>query len=110
MVSESGNTVFEVLADPTRRRVIEILSVGARRAGELAVGAGASPQAMSRHLRVLLDAGVIRDERLPEDARARLFRLEPQSLVGAQAWLDQLQAEWSVQLASFKRHVEEEHR
>jgi len=98
--------MFDVLADPTRRTVVELLAQGPRRAGQLAAEAGTSPQAMSNHLRVLLDAGVIADERLPEDARARLFRLRPQSLTAVQAWLDQLQAEWRVQLASFKRHVE----
>ena len=61
---------------------------------------------MSRHLRVLLAAGVIDDERIAEDARARVFRLRPGSLVALQAWLDQLQAEWDEQLASFKRHLE----
>jgi DNA-binding transcriptional ArsR family regulator len=67
-----------------------------------------SPPAMSRHLRVLLAAGVIGDERLAEDARARVFRLRPQSIVAVQAWLDQIQAGWAENLQSFKRHVEEE--
>jgi DNA-binding transcriptional ArsR family regulator len=103
----SQASVFEVLADPTRRHVIETLAAGPRRAGELAAEAATSPQVMSRHLRVLLHAGIVADERVPDDARIRVFRLQPQSLAGAQAWLDQLQREWSTQLASFKRHVEE---
>jgi DNA-binding transcriptional ArsR family regulator len=102
----SPAVVFDVVADPTRRRVIELLAQGPRRAGELAAEAGVSTQSMSNHLRVLLDAGVVVDERLAEDARARLFRLQPQSLTAVQTWLDQLQAEWRVQLKSFKRHVE----
>jgi translation initiation factor IF-1 len=61
---------------------------------------------MSRHLRVLLEAGIVVDERLPGDARVRVFRLRPGSMVAIQAWLDQLQAHWDVQLRSFKRHVE----
>jgi DNA-binding MarR family transcriptional regulator len=65
-----------------------------------------SPPAMSRHLKILLTAGVIEDERVPDDARVRLFRLQPESLAAVQAFLDQLQAEWSSQLRSFKRHVE----
>jgi DNA-binding transcriptional ArsR family regulator len=65
-----------------------------------------SGPAMSRHLRVLLAAGVIADERLPGDARVRVFRLRPGSIVAVQAWLDQLQAHWNEQLRSFKRHVE----
>ena len=62
---------------------------------------------MSRHLRVLLEAGIVADERVPEDARVRLFRLRPESVEAVQAWLDQLQAHWNEQLGSFKRYVEE---
>jgi DNA-binding transcriptional ArsR family regulator len=61
---------------------------------------------MSRHLRVLLAAGIVADERPPQDARARVFRLRPESIVAVQAWLEQLQAHGDEQLASFKRHVE----
>ena len=103
-------SVFEALADPTRRRVVELLGTGPRRAGELAAAVDASSPAMSRHLRVLLDAGVVADERVSEDARVRLFRLRPESLVALQAWLDQLQANWDDQLRSFKRHVERKNR
>lgn len=65
-----------------------------------------SASALSRHLKVLLEAAIVVDERIPEDARVRRFRLRPDSLVGVQAYLDQLQAEWRDQLGSFKRHVE----
>lgn len=104
----TAGAVIEALADPVRRRVVSLLSDGPRRAGELAGETGTSPPAMSRHLRVLLAAGVIDDERLAEDARARVFRLRPQSIVAVQAWLDQIQAGWAENLQSFKRHVEEE--
>jgi DNA-binding transcriptional ArsR family regulator len=60
---------------------------------------------MSRHLRVLLDAGVVVDERPRDDARARVFRLRPEAVVALQAWLDQLQAHWDEQLGSYQRHV-----
>ena len=103
-------TVFEALADPTRRRVVELLGEGPRRAGELATALDASSPAMSRHLRVLLEAGIVSDERVSEDARVRMFRLRPESLVALQAWLDQLKAQWDEQLSSFKRHVEEKKR
>lgn len=98
--------VFEALADPRRRQVVQMLSVSPRRAGELANAAGMSAPAMSRHLKTLLDAGLIEDERIRDDARLRVFRLRPQSFVAVQAFLDQLQAEWNAQLRSFKRHVE----
>jgi len=97
---------FVALADPTRRRVIELLGNRARRAGELAEAAGTSAPVMSRHLRILLEAGFVADERVPDDARLRVFRLRREPLVALQAWLDQVQAHWNEQLESFKRHVE----
>jgi DNA-binding transcriptional ArsR family regulator len=105
-IDGATGVVFEALADPARRQVVALLSDGPRRAGQLATAAGLSAPAMSRHLRVLLLAGVIEDERIETDARARVFRLRPQSLVAVQAWLDQIQAGWNAQLASYKRHVE----
>lgn len=99
--------MLRALADPARLGVVELLSAGPRRAGELAEASGLSAPAMSKHLRVLLQAGVVADERPPEDARVRVFRLRPESVVALQAWLDQLQALWDDQLRSFKRHVEE---
>ena len=101
--------LLQALADPTRLGVVQLLSEGPRRAGELAAEAGVSPPAMSKHLRVLLEAGVVVDERPPGDARVRVFRLRPESVVGLQAWLDQLQAQWNDQLRSFKQHVERKH-
>jgi DNA-binding transcriptional ArsR family regulator len=98
--------VLQALSDPTRLGVVQLLSIGPRRAGELAEASGLSAPAMSKHLRVLLEAGVVADERVPEDARVRVFRLRPESVVPLRAWLDQLQAHWDDQLRSFKRHVE----
>jgi len=98
--------LLQALADPTRLGIVETLSCGPRRAGELAASAGLSAPAMSKHLRVLLLAGIVADERPPDDARIRMFRLRPESVVALRAWLDQLQAHWDDQLLSFKRHVE----
>jgi hypothetical protein len=53
---------------------------------------------------------VVTDERTSQDARMRYFRLRRQPLAALQAWLDQLQAHWDEQLASYKRHVEETQR
>jgi DNA-binding transcriptional ArsR family regulator len=98
--------VFEALADPTRRRIVQHLVDGPRRAGQLADTLGVSAPSMSRHLRVLLEAGVVTDERLAEDARARVFRLQPEPMADLQAWVDQIRAHWDEQLGAFKRHVE----
>ena len=107
MSQEPGvGELFAALADPTRRQVVQLLGQGPRRAGELATAAGVSAPAMSRHLRVLLQAGLVADERTAADARARVFRLRPQPVAALAAWLDQLQAHWDEQLTSFKRHVE----
>ena len=93
------DAVISALADPTRRRVVQLLGDGPMRAGELADAAGLSAPAMSRHLRILLKAGVLEDERRPDDARLRLFRLRQDGLDGLRDWLN-------AQLASFQRHVQ----
>ena len=98
--------LFEALADPTRRRVVELLGTRPARAGERAAATGMSAPAQSKHLRRLLRAGLVADERDAADARVRVFRLRPQSVAAIQAWLDQLQAHWDVQLSSFRQHVE----
>lgn len=100
--------LFEALADPTRRRVVEMLGSKPARAGELAAALGTSAPAMSKHLRHLLRAGLVADERDAADARVRVFRLRPQRVTAIQAWLDQLQAHWDAQLRSFQRHLERE--
>jgi len=98
--------VLGALADPTRRRVIEVLGAGPRRAGDLAHGVGVPATALSRHLQVLRSSGLVTVETLDGDARGRVYALAPDSLVAVQAWLDQVQAFWSEQLGSFKRHAE----
>jgi DNA-binding transcriptional ArsR family regulator len=109
MLSPSNETmsVLQALADPTRWRVVELLSASPRRAGELASALDVAPPAMSKHLRVLREAGVVADERATEDARARVFRLRQEPVVALIARLDQLQAHWDEQLSSFRAHVVE---
>jgi DNA-binding transcriptional ArsR family regulator len=99
-------SLFAALSDPTRRTVVELLGQRPMRAGELARELGASAPVMSRHLKILLRAGVVVDGRAVDDARQRVFRLRREPLVALQAWLDQVQAQWTEQLAAFKRHVE----
>jgi DNA-binding transcriptional ArsR family regulator len=99
-------TLLRVLGDPARLRVVELLSQAPRRAGELTDDLGVAPPTMSKHLRALLEAGIVTDERRREDARVRVFRLRRESVVAVQAWLDQIQAHWDEQLGSFKTHVE----
>ena len=72
--------LFQVLAEPARVSVVRMLSAGPRRAGKLAEAAHMSAPAMSKHLRVLLESGLVSDERRAEDARLRIFRLRPEPI------------------------------
>lgn len=83
---ELEDKYFAAFAEPTRRRVVEALSAGARRAGELAALAGVSPATMSRHLRFLLEAGIVDDERSVVDARVRLFFLRREPIAAVASW------------------------
>lgn len=102
--------LLTALADPTRQRVVQLLSDGPHRAGELATAVGTSAPAMSRHLRVLLKAGIVADERPLEDARTRVFWLRPDAMTPLREWLDHLEIAADDQLAAFKRHVERRRR
>lgn len=109
MINGMGDEVddaFAALADPTRRRVIELLRQAPRRASELADDLAMSRPALSRHLRVLRVSGLVEAQTLADDARGRLYRLLPDRFTALQAWLDQVQAFWTEQLGSFSRHVD----
>jgi DNA-binding transcriptional ArsR family regulator len=105
-IAEDVDTVFAALADPTRRRVVELLGNGPRRAGELAEGVGMAATTMTRHLRTLREAGLVDVVPVEEDARGRLYSLRHDRIVALQAWVDQVSAFWSEQLGSFKAHAE----
>jgi DNA-binding transcriptional ArsR family regulator len=97
---------FAALADPTRRRVVDLLRKRPRRAGELAAAIAMSPPAMSRHLRVLRRTGLVDEENLEHDARVRVYRLRPEPFAALREWLDEVEAFWADQLAAFKAHAE----
>jgi DNA-binding transcriptional ArsR family regulator len=100
---------LQALAEPTRRAVVGLLRHGPQRASEIADALAMSRQAMSRHLRVLRQAGVIHEVAAtsPEDdARARTYRLEAQPLAELQAWLGEVQAFWGVQMQAFRKQAE----
>ena len=94
------------LADPQRRRVIDILRERPRAAGDLARQAGISAPAMSRHLRNLRVAGLVSEDHDSLDARVRVYRLTPEPMNRLRAWLEETETLWSKQLLSFKAHVE----
>ena len=103
----SEASAFAALSDPTRRAVISLLSGGPMPAGSLASATRVSPPAMSRHLRILLRAGLVTDERGTTDARLRLFRLRPEGFASLDAWLGAVRRGWEGQLMAFKRHADE---
>lgn len=104
------DAVFEALADPTRRRVLEILREAPRPASEIAEQAGVSRAAMSHHLRVLSTVGLVQDDRGVRDARLRIFRLDAGRIGEAEQWLRELRTHWETQLQAFQRHVEMQER
>ena len=93
---------FAALADPTRREVFERLARGPRSVGELAQGLPVSRPAVSQHLKVLKEAGLVTDR--PEGAR-RVYQIDPQGLGQIRAWLDRF---WEAALEAFKAEVERE--
>lgn len=97
---------FSALADPSRRRAVELLQRGPLRAGDLAAALRLSPQAMSRHLRVLRKAGIIEEEPAGEDLRLRVYRLRPPCFRALRGWLTEVESFWQAELAAFKAHAE----
>ena len=106
MVNELDATLA-ALAEPTRRRVVELLRERPRRASDLATGTGTSAPAMSRHLRVLRSCGLVEDERVGHDARVRVYRLCPEPFAALRAWLEEVQAFWTDQLGAYQAYVEQ---
>jgi DNA-binding transcriptional ArsR family regulator len=108
-VNRSGDALdrtLAALADPDRRRAIELLREGPWRAGDLAEAIGLPAPAMSRHLRVLRHSGLV-EERHPEfDARVRIYSLRPEPMAALRDWLERTEALWVEQLSAFKNHVE----
>jgi DNA-binding transcriptional ArsR family regulator len=104
-VSEIDRT-FAALADPTRRRVVDLLRAGERRAGELADELSMSAPAMSRHLRILRTSGLVEEAHDGEDARVRLYRLRQRPFGQMREWLDEVEQFWAGELAAFKQHAE----
>jgi DNA-binding transcriptional ArsR family regulator len=84
VVTLTGVSAFEALADPTRRRIVELVSEGERSAGEIASAFAISRPGVSKHLRVLREHGVIRSR---SDGTRRLYSLESEGLVELDDWI-----------------------
>ena len=96
------STVLTALADPTRRAVFEALRDGERPVGELAADLPVSRPAVSQHLRVLEEAGLVRVRRA---GARRLYAAEPEGLAELRVWLEGF---WDDALAAFRRLTEED--
>jgi DNA-binding transcriptional ArsR family regulator len=94
------------LADPHRRRVVDLLRERPHRAGELAQAARISFPAMSRHLRMLRKNGLVEEDRGEFDSRVRIYRLRPEAMAELKTWLAETEALWSRQLSAFKAHLQ----
>ncbi len=94
------------LADPTRRRVVDLLRKKPRRAGDLAAALAISPPRLSRHLRVLRTCGLIEPRGVEHDARVSMYRLRPERFAALRAWIENVEAFWTAELAAFKTHAE----
>jgi DNA-binding transcriptional ArsR family regulator len=97
-------STFEVVAEPTRRRILDLLLAGERPVGELVGELAMSQPAVSRHLRVLRDAGLVATR---IDAQRRLYRIDAAPLATMDEWLQPYRRLWAARLDDLARHLDE---
>lgn len=97
-------STFEVVAEPTRRRILDLLLECERPVGDLVAALAMSQPAVSRHLRVLRDAGLVAAR---TDAQRRLYRLDPAPLATVDEWLRPYRRMWAASLDGLARHLGE---
>lgn len=102
----SIDATLAALADPDRRRAVELLGQRPRRAGELAEALKLPAPAMSRHLRALKASGLVEETHPEFDARVRIYALKDGAMADLKKWLADTERMWSNQLASLKAHIE----
>jgi len=96
-------TTFEVLAEPSRREILDLLRAGERPVGDLVEHLALSQPAVSKHLKVLRQAGLVE---VRQDAQRRWYRLRPQPLAEIDAWLAPYRQLWNTHLDAFERHLD----
>jgi DNA-binding transcriptional ArsR family regulator len=94
---------LDVLAEPSRRRILDLLRTAERPVGELVSELGVSQPAVSKHLRVLREAGLV-EARV--DAQRRLYRVRPEPLQEIDAWLAPYRRLWESRLDDLERHLD----
>jgi DNA-binding transcriptional ArsR family regulator len=98
---------IEGLADPTRRRIVELLADGERSAGEIAAEFETSRPGISRHLRVLREHGLVRAR---EQGQRRLYSLDPEPLAELDAWLARYRSFWANRLDALDTEIKRRRR
>jgi len=97
------STAFEVIAEPHRRQILDLLLERPRPVGELTGMLGLTQPGTSRHLRVLREAGLVRAR---QDAQRRLYELRPAPLAEIHAWLQPYRLLWAGRLDELERHLD----
>ena len=96
-------SVFEIIAEPNRRAILSLLVSSQQSVGEIARQLGMPQTTVSKHLRVLREAGFVE---ATVDAQHRLYRLKPGPLQEVDAWLDPFRRFWSAHLDALERHLD----
>ncbi|HEY3095315.1 MAG TPA: metalloregulator ArsR/SmtB family transcription factor [Acidimicrobiia bacterium] len=98
-------TTFDVLAEPSRRDILDLLREGERSVGELVDHLALSQPGVSKHLRVLRDAGLVV---VRPDGQRRMYELRAEPLAEVDAWLGPYRRLWAKRLDALERHLDEE--
>jgi DNA-binding transcriptional ArsR family regulator len=96
-------SAFEIIAEPNRRAILSLLASSEQCVGEIERQLGMPQPTVSKHLRVLREAGFVESE---VDAQRRLYRLKPEPLREVDLWLAQFRRFWSKHLDALERHLE----
>ena len=95
--------VFDVLAEPNRRQILDLLRDAERPVGELVAALGVSQPAVSKHLRVLRDAGLVESR---TDAQRRVYRVRSEPLRAIDEWLAPYREQWDRALDNLEQHLD----
>ncbi len=101
--AEASSDVFHAVADPTRRALLDRLRSGSAPVRELATGFRMSRPAVSKHLRVLREARLVRERR---EGRQRIYQLDPAPLLEVAQWVQTYRTFWEANLMRLKSHLE----
>jgi DNA-binding transcriptional ArsR family regulator len=104
--AKTAEAAFQALADPTRRAVLDLLRRGSQPAGDIAQAFPVSRPAISKHLRLLRRAHLVREHR---EGRHRVYQLNPEPLRAVDSWLEQYRSFWSMSLNNLRTFVEAEY-